>query len=328
MKNKLLSLASLLAVFNANAIEIGPTGSGAELGGFVDYSAVSQGDSTSPISTAQVELNLDYSTGPVSFSLDYDLTASQGLSDSDGDGTLDSTSGNLEEAVLTYTINDSLSFSVGRMLSYLGFEAYDAPNMYQFSYAYDYAASIAEEGAQDIYDAYADGFSVDYATDMFSVGIWTDFAEKPSFEYALAFTGVENLTAKAIFAEYGGDADDIMTLWASYQLGQLLLGVEFATDEKNTAAPGTAGDFTDDDIDAFMIMGNYALTDSAALTLRFSTAEYSDGASNVEVDKFTVSPSYAFTDNFSGLFEYSTYNIDGVGADPGDLAAIELIYTF
>ena len=36
MKNKLLSLASLLAVFNANAIEIGPTGSGVELSGFID----------------------------------------------------------------------------------------------------------------------------------------------------------------------------------------------------------------------------------------------------------------------------------------------------
>ena len=36
MKNKLLSLASLLAVFNANAIEIGPTGSGIELSGFID----------------------------------------------------------------------------------------------------------------------------------------------------------------------------------------------------------------------------------------------------------------------------------------------------
>ena len=34
MKNKLLSLASLLAVFNANAIEIGPTGSGVEMSGF------------------------------------------------------------------------------------------------------------------------------------------------------------------------------------------------------------------------------------------------------------------------------------------------------
>ena len=31
MKNKLLSLASLLAVFNANAIEIGQTGSGVEM---------------------------------------------------------------------------------------------------------------------------------------------------------------------------------------------------------------------------------------------------------------------------------------------------------
>ena len=34
MKNKLLSIASLLAVFNLNAIEIGPTGSGVELSGF------------------------------------------------------------------------------------------------------------------------------------------------------------------------------------------------------------------------------------------------------------------------------------------------------
>ncbi|MEC7803020.1 MAG: hypothetical protein VX467_07555 [Verrucomicrobiota bacterium] len=323
MKNKTLSLASLLAVFNLNAIEIGPTGSGVEMGGFVDYSAVSQGDVTSPVSTAQVELNLDFSTGPVSFSLDYDLTATQGLADADGDGTLDSTSGNLEEAVVTYAITDSLSFSVGRMLSYLGFEAFDAPNMYQFSYAYDYAT-----GGQDIYDAYADGFSVDYASDMFSVGVWTDFAEHPSFEYAFAFTGIENLTAKAIFADYGDDADDIMTLWASYELDKLLLAVEFATDEKNTAAPGTAADFTDDDIDAFLIMANYAVTDSAALTVRFSTAEYSDGATSVDVDKFTVSPSYAFTDNFSGLIEYSSYSVSGGAAEPEDLTAIELIYTF
>ena len=66
MKNKLLSLASLLAVFNANAIEIGPTGSGVELVWF--YSTVYQGDETSPVSKlhCQVELTLDYSTGPVS----------------------------------------------------------------------------------------------------------------------------------------------------------------------------------------------------------------------------------------------------------------------
>jgi hypothetical protein len=322
MKKKLLSLASLLAVLNTHAIEIGPTGSGAELGGFVDYSAASQGDTTSPVSTAQVELNLDLSNGPVSFSLDYDLTATQGLSDSDGDGTADTTSGNLEEAVLTYTISNSLSVSVGRMLSYLGFEAYDAPNMYQFSYAYDYAT----EGGQDIYDGYADGFSIDYATDLFSVGVWTDFAEKPSFEYALAFTGVENLTAKAIFAEYGGDADDIMTLWASYQLDKLLLAVEFATDEKNAVA--AVPTILDYDIDAFMIMGNYSVTDSFAITARYSQAEYTYGTDSIDVDKFTISPSYSFTDNFSGLIEYSTYDVTAGNTEPDDLTAVELIYTF
>ena len=63
MKNKLLSLASLLAVFNANAIEIGPTGSGVELSGFVDVYFY-QGEQTAMLandSAGQVEVNFDYS---------------------------------------------------------------------------------------------------------------------------------------------------------------------------------------------------------------------------------------------------------------------------
>ena len=336
MKNKLLSLASLLAVFNVNAIEIGPTGSGFELSGFADYSVLSQGDTTSPISTAQVELNLDMNKGPVSFSLDLDFTASQDTTGTTSgtyrfdpvDGNVTSgtssgtTSGNLEEAVVTYSFNDNLSISLGRMLSYLGFEAYDPTNMYQFSYAYDYASG----GGQDIYDAYADGMSIDYATDVFSIGIWTDLAEQSSFEYALAYTGIENLTVKAIFADYGNDADEIMTIWASYQIGKLLLGVEVAEDDKVDPAATTAS-YTDDDIDAFLVMANYAITDSASITLRYSEAEYTDPGSSVNVDKFTVSPSYSFTDDLSGLVEYSTYDVTG-GIEPDDLFAVELIYTF
>ena len=75
-------------------------------------------------------------------------------------------------------------------------------------------------------------------------------------------------------------------------------------------------------------MANYAVTDSAAVTVRFSAAEYSDGTTSVDVDKFTISPSYAFTDNFSGLIEYSSYSVGGGAAEPDDLTAIELIYTF
>ena len=81
-ENKIIYLASLLAVFNLNAIEIGPTGSGVELGGLLTMRSHPKMKRTNPISTAQVELNLDYSTGPVSFSL-IDLTSPL---DGDDDG--------------------------------------------------------------------------------------------------------------------------------------------------------------------------------------------------------------------------------------------------
>ena len=157
MKTKLLSLASLLAVLNANAFEIGPTGSGVELSGFVDLAAQKQGSDTETSFVGQVELNLDFSSGPVSSSVDVDFTDS-----SDG-----STGGNLEEATITYDFGNGFSITGGKMLSYMGFEAFDPPNMYQYSYAYDVL------GAQDIYDAYDVGASIDYVTDAFSVGVWS-----------------------------------------------------------------------------------------------------------------------------------------------------------
>ena len=58
MKNKLLSLASLLAVFNVNAIEIGPTGSGVEMSGFIDL--YYQSGDTDAVGVGQVEIDFDY----------------------------------------------------------------------------------------------------------------------------------------------------------------------------------------------------------------------------------------------------------------------------
>ena len=77
MKQKLLSLASVLAVFNLNAIEIGPTGSGVEFGGFVDWAYQSQDNpdetDADTFDATQVELNLDFVNGPISVSVDYDI---------------------------------------------------------------------------------------------------------------------------------------------------------------------------------------------------------------------------------------------------------------
>ena len=310
MKNKLLSLASLLAVFNANAIEIGPTGSGIELSGFIDVFYQSQDNEDAAANAAgvdprddyldvgQVELNFDYTTGPVSASVDLDFGA-EGVSEF-----------NLEEAVITYDFGNGFSVSGGKMLSYLGFEAFDPTNMYQFSYAYD--ALDGFSGGQDVYDAYDDGMSIDYVTDAFSIGLWSSIEEDGGFEYALAYTGIENLTAKAIMADW--DTYEIYTYWASYQMGKLLVAAEVA--EKDN--------LVGDDIDAFLIMGNYAFTDSAALTLRYSEEEI--GTDTYE--KLTISPSYVFNESFSGLVEYSTYDETAGATEINDLFAVELIYTF
>jgi hypothetical protein len=306
MKNKLLSLASLLAVFNANAIEIGPTGSGVEMSGFVVFDYVNDdgsgptagvNDGDSAFMTSEVEVDFDFSSGPVSFALDIDV-----YKDGESNG-----SSYLEEAVATYAFNDNLSVSAGKMLSYLGFEAYDAPNMYQISSAY-----VTSYGY--LYDGYADGISVDYATDMFSVGIWAGLEEQSSFEYALAYTGIENLTAKYIYADYGGSSESKQTIWASYSFGSLLLAGELANHEDNG---GTVGD----DTDAYLIMGNYGFTDSLSLTLRFSSTE-DKGTTTSDIDKLTVSPTYMVTDSLALLAEYSDIE------DQDEFFGVEIIYTF
>ena len=304
MKNKLLSVASLLAVFNLNAIEIGPTGSGIELSGFLVLDHASAGGDSAFMSS-EVEVDLDWSTGPVSFDLDIDIFKN-------GTGTMNGTDSNgteLEGAVLTYTVSDNLSFSAGKMLSYLGFEAYDAPNLYQISTAYDQASYGS------LYDPYLDGVSVDYGTDMFSIGVWSDLAEKASFEYALAFTGVENLTAKYIYGDYGGSTESKQTLWVSYQMGKLLVAGEMAKHDN-------AADVAADDEDGWLIMGNYSITDPLSLTLRYSNVE-SKGSIVADSKKFTVSPTYMITDDLAFLAEYS--DISGTNAD---FIGFELIYTF
>ncbi len=319
MKNKLLSLASVLAVFNVNAIEIGPTGSGVEMSGFIDL--YYQSGDTDAVGVGQVEIDFDYSSGPISASVDFDL----------GGDFADTN--NLEEAIITYDFGNGFSVTAGEMLTYLGFEAYDPINMYQYSSAYadslaPYDSDTTVAGIQPfphIYDAFATGASVDYVTDIFSVGIWTSIGESADFEYALAYTGIDNLTIKAIIADYGtnstGPFDGKSTYWASYQLGKLLLAGEVANAEAATAA--------DPELDGTLVMANYAVTDSTAVTFRYSLTELEvGGTKQIDETKFTISPSYVFNDNLSGLVEYSTFDQDGTLAETEDYFAAELIYTF
>ena len=328
MKNKLLTLASLLAAFNLNAIEIGPTGSGVEMSGFVDVFYEEVGTVAGDATGAQVEVNFNYSTGPVSAAVGLDF----------GNGSVyGNTDSNLEEAYITYDLGNGFSVTAGKMLTYMGFEAFDAPNMYQFSYAYDvaYRNSVTTAGAQDIYDAHDYGASIDYSADTFSIGVWSSIEQDAGYELALAYTGIENLTAKAIWSDFGEQGYEKSTYWVSYSIGDFLLAAEIAeSDEQAGAFGGGAATQTGYDVDGAMIMANYSYSDALAITLRYSETEYTNFNDNVmqyDGSKITISPSYIFTDNLAGLIEYSSYDADTVSAamaEPDESLAVEFIYTF
>jgi len=325
MKNKLttLTVASMLAISNISAIEIGPTGSGIDLSGFVDIGSAKQGADTES-TKAQVELNFGYSMGPVSAAVGLDFGESSVYGN-------DTTDGNLEEAYITYDFGNGFSVTGGRMLSYMGFEAFDPTNMYQFSYAYDVGGATLTgaadpTGAQMIYDAYDTGASIDYGNDLFSVGVWASLENDAGYELALAYTGIENFTAKAIYSDFSDPASEAYeksTYWVSYQLDKLLIAGEIAENDQLD---------TGYDVDGMLVMVNYAISGKLGITLRYSEMEIT-GATNSAVEyegsKFTVSPGYIFTDNLSGLLEYSSYTKDsGNIAEPEDLIAAEVIFTF
>lgn len=219
------------------------------------------------------------------------------------------TDASFETATITYASSDELSFTFGNILSYQGFETFDATGLYQFSYS----------GPGALYSAgYAVGASMDYVTDDFAVGVWAgDTDSDVSLEFLLAYTGVEGLTLKAIYADDPGY--ETINFWASYEVGDLTFATEYV--DNDYAVAGDNNGFTGiSELESLMFLMYYSF-DSAGITFRYSDIETDTG----DYDKFTISPSYTFSDNVLGLIEVSF--VDDGASDPTEVAA-EIIFTF
>jgi len=228
-----------------------------------------------------------------------------------------------ETITITYAATEELSFTAGNILSYLGWETYDATGLYQFSYAY--------RDFTPLYPAYAVGASIDYVTDAYSVWVGEGSSEKVSVEVAAKYTGVENLT---LFAGYANDPGyETINFWGSYEMGDFTFALEWINvDHEDYFLTESTG---------YLAMINYAMGDFG-VTFRYSienddldalfAAAAPDEAAYYEEnwELFTIAPSYAFSDNLLGLVEFS-YILDGGfdGDSESDFAwAVELLYTF
>lgn len=296
MNNKLNAFVVLGALGGTLANAEIPLTDDLSLAGYIDMSAVSwdapDGYDGFDASVAEVEVDFNFTTDVVSAVAEI---------------SFDGYNANWETVTVTYAASDELSISAGNMLSYLGWEAYDATGLYQFSYAY--------RGFSPLYPAYAAGASIDYVTDQFSFGVWVGEGgqEEVSYEVAFKFTGVEGFTFFAAFADDPGY--ETVNLWASYEVEGFTFALEYVgTDWGN--GENTTG---------YLAMVNYA-TGNFGITFRYSHEDDDWEAEDWEL--FTISPSYTFTDHLLGLLEFSSV-LNGEESFGGDYQiAAELIFTY
>lgn len=310
------ALAGLSAAAFADELEI----KGVEISGYLDMSLAA---TTSDNAGTDTSYGLDAANLRFTSELTDDVFVEARINGS-GDQNNVLNSIELEQAYVAYTGLDNFTIYGGKFLSSLGWEAFHAPNLYQYSYS----ATLVYPGMQN-------GAAVKYSADAFSVyaaalgGVWDNYDKDGShggFEGHVRFTGVEDLT---IFAGAATESIDgvndrqqsLLNIWASYAFEKLLLAAEV----------NAVTDYVFEDSDGFgwLFMANYAFTDKCGLTARTSGLMVENAAGGDQNDdlKFTIAPSYALTDNLSFVLEYNIVE-DGVADDTFHTGAFETIVTF
>lgn len=242
----------------------------------------------------------------------------------------------LLDAYVTYDVGSGFSVTGGKFLSYLGYEAFDIPNMTQISYA---------NGALGIIPGYHDGVRLDYSDAANSFGIALldsvysgsnylkgdgELKNNAGFEAYYSYKGVKDLTLWAGLAYEGkkgpvNSSHDILSLdfWASYQINkETVVAAEYAHKD---------GGISDKGYNWLALLG-YTFTDKISGIARISgeKVDTSYGQSSytlVEYVKYTVCPTYTVTSNLSVRAEYS-YTDYAHSSLKGHFVGVQAIFKF
>ncbi|PAW64631.1 MAG: hypothetical protein B9S34_12285 [Opitutia bacterium Tous-C1TDCM] len=236
------------------------------------------------------------------------------------------------DAYATYAASATTSVTVGKYLSYLGFEAFDYPNMLQISYANSIGAFIP---------AYQSGVKVDFKGDGVTGGIsLVDSVYGPTYykgdgtlnngaglESYLKFTKGDNTLFAAIAFDngVGGSKDDRTTfdIWAQTKVGKTTLAAEYCYSKLDTAGGNADGFF-------WLALFMTPLNDKWTLTGRLSGGEDEALAAGPGPTptffKATISPAVTITDNLGLLLEYSHIKYDDFTAEKVHYLAAQVIF--
>jgi len=211
------------------------------------------------------------------------------------------TTTNVLDAYFTVDAGGGLTVTAGKFLSYMGYEAFDIPNMAQVTYAYNKG-----DGSADQFNpvpAYHTGVKVDYATPTYGAGFavvdslygLNNNLKKVGLEAYFTYKGIKDTTIWFGVADDTENSAVFYDLWASYALSKTdSVAFEYIKAE----SVGTEG----------LIAYTKALNAKWSLTSRVSACSPVAGENNT---KYTVSPSYTVNDHFivRGELSYtSSYN--------------------
>ena len=233
----------------------------------------------------------------------------------------------LLDAYATYDVGSGFTVTGGKFLSYLGYEAFDIPNMTQISYA---------NGSLGVIPGYHDGVKLDYsdATQAFGLAILDsvysganylkgdgELKHNAGFEGYYSYKGIKDLTLWSGFA-YETKSGPVsathsildLDFWASYQLNkETVLAAEYAHKDGGTYDKGYN----------WLALVGYTFTDKVSGIARISgesvdtagsiwvpgkgetKGTYKTVVNNTKYTKYTLCPTYTLTANLSIRAEYS-----------------------
>lgn len=244
----------------------------------------------------------------------------------------------VEQGYVTYS-KSGLDLTFGKFNAPIGFELLDAVDMYQYSHAlvFDYGLPTNLTG---IMGAYGFGDKADLA--LYVVNGWDNNYDNNNSRTVggrFGLTPAEgiNIGLSGISGKEGTTDDKLTVYDVDFTLSavkNLTIGAEYNSGvDENVVAPGQDGEWT-----AYMVMANYAFTDTMSLTARYDNFDDKDGtrldSGVVEKRKaYTVAALFSLGDGAGFLAEYRLDKSDKDVFDNGledaqKSYAVEFTYSF
>ncbi len=290
----------------------------------------------------QVEIDWLFDFDPVTAQVDIQYESSANGEDDETE---------VEQAFVTYHMDgelEGLAITAGRYASMLGFEAFEPTGLYQYSTAY----ASNYQGDVSPLPGYAQGVKATYETDntFFGLSVQDEAFDadggriggpKRDADSSYAVEAAASIVLEDGLSFFLGgvyeDADEgdtyILNAYTTYETGAWLFAAEL--NYGNSESDAWESDASEDeDVDTLsgLLMANFAYSEVASVTGRFSYLEYDGGVvdQTLEAFKYTLAHNYAFTDNLLLVTEINY--IDGDLDDYGDyeefVGAVELLFSF